>query len=104
SPAALQAIRGFPDEIKRAIGEAVLKLQHGAMLTMPLSRPMPMVATGVAELRVKERGGVYRAFYYTRRQDAILILHAFVKKTQTRPRHEIALAQRRLKELTDETS
>lgn len=102
--ATLQAIRGFPDEIKRALGEAILKLQYGATLTMPLSRPMPGVAPGVAELRVKDRSGIYRTFYYTRRQDAILIVHAFVKKTQATPEHEIVLARRRLKELMDETS
>lgn len=103
-PAALQSIREFPDEIKRAMGEAILKLQYGVTLTMPLSRPMPSVASGVAELRVKDRSGVYRTFYYARRQEGVLILHAFVKKTQTTPDREIALARRRLRELTHETN
>ncbi|MEX0775682.1 MAG: hypothetical protein WD042_08190 [Phycisphaeraceae bacterium] len=52
-PAALATIRAFPDQIKRAVGEAILKLQHGAMLKLPLSRLMPTVTPGVAELRVK---------------------------------------------------
>lgn len=66
---------------------------------MPLSRPMPSIAVGAEELRVKDRSGAYRVFYYTRLADSVLIFHAFVKKTQTTPPHEIALAQKRLKEM-----
>lgn len=100
--AALDAIRGFPRPVRRAIGEAILKLQHGASLAMPFSRPMPSVAPGVAELRIRERAGVFRTFYYFRTERGILIPHAFVKKTQATPQNEIILARRRLKELIDE--
>jgi len=71
---------------------------------MPLSRPMSSVASGVEELRVRDRSGAYRVFYYTRLADSVLIVHAFVKKTQQTPPHEIVLAQKRLKEMLDEES
>lgn len=103
-PAALETIGGFPDDVKRALGEAILKLQHGATLTMPLSRPMPSVAAGVAELRVKDASGTFRTFYYVRHASSILIPHAFVKKTASTAARDIALGKRRLKELIDETS
>jgi phage-related protein len=76
----------------------------GGKLSMPLSRPMASVASGVEELRVRDRAGAYRVFYYTKLADSVLIFHAFVKKTQKTPPHEIALAQKRLREMFDEES
>jgi phage-related protein len=69
---------------------------------MPISRPMPSVATGAAELRVKDEYGIYRVFYYTASARGILVFHAFEKKTQLTPPLEIELGRKRLKELFDE--
>ena len=68
---------------------------------MPNSRPMPAVAAGVSELRVKGEGGIFRVFYYTAAPEGVLVFHAFVKKTQRTPPLEIELARKRLKELLD---
>jgi phage-related protein len=68
---------------------------------MPYSRPMPGVAAGVSELRVKGEDGAYRAFYFTASARGILVFHAFVKKTQRTPPLEIDLAKKRLKEILD---
>ncbi len=38
-------------------------------------------------------------FYYVKAQDAILVIHFLHKKTQSTPRHDIEIAQRRLKEM-----
>ena len=69
---------------------------------MPLSRRMSSVAVGVSELRIRDRSGIYRVFYYTKLADSVLIFHAFAKKTQKTPQHEIVLARERLKEMLDE--
>jgi phage-related protein len=69
---------------------------------MPLSRPMPEVGVGVEELRIRDEAGIYRTFYFKKSRRGILIPHAFAKKTQKTPRHEIELARRRLKEMLDE--
>jgi phage-related protein len=63
---------------------------------------MSSVAAAVEELRVRDRSGAYRIFYYTKMADSVLIFHAFAKKTKKTPPHEIALAQKRLKEMLDE--
>jgi phage-related protein len=55
-------------------------------------------------LRIRDRAGIYRVFYYTKLADTILIFHAFAKKTEKTPQHEIFLAQQRLKEILDEES
>lgn len=101
-PKARDAIREFPEDVRRELGKAIFDLQKGYKLSMPLSRPMSSVAAGTEELRVKDRSGAYRVFYYTRLADSVFIFHAFVKKTQKTPRQEIALAQKRLKEMLDE--
>ncbi len=98
------AIRGFPESVRRELGKVIFDLQKGEKISMPLSRPMPSVAAGVEELRVRDRGGAYRVFYYLRLADSVLIFHAFAKKTRTTPTHEIALARKRLKEMLDEES
>ena len=103
-PKTLEAIREFPEEVRREFGKAIFDLQKGEKISLPLSRPMPSVRSGVEELRVRDRSGAYRVFYYTKLGDSVLIFHAFAKKTQKTPPHEIALAQKRLKEMLDEES
>jgi len=68
---------------------------------MPHSRPMPGVAAGASELRVKGADGSYRAFYYVASSQGVLVFHAFVKKTRRTPPLEIELARKRLQELLD---
>jgi phage-related protein len=101
-PAALTAIRLFPEPVRKALGKAIFDLQDGKSLSMPVSRPMWSVGPGVCELRIRDRSGIYRAFYYTQSSRAILVFHAFMKKTQATPQRELDIAKRRWKELVDE--
>jgi len=103
-PKALATIRGFPKEVRREVGKVVFDLQASVKISMPLSRTMSSVAVGAHELRIRDRSGIYRIFYYARLADSILIFHAFTKKTQKTPQHEITLARDRLKEMLDEKS
>jgi phage-related protein len=90
--------------VRRELGKVIFDLQKGEKISMPLSRPMPSVAAGVEELRVKDRSGAYRIFYYLRLADSVLIFHAFAKKAEKTPNREIALARKRLEEMLDEES
>jgi phage-related protein len=65
---------------------------------------MSSVALGVEELRIRDRAGIYRTFYFQKSSRGILIFHAFVKKTQKTPSHEIDLGRKRLKEMLDENT
>jgi phage-related protein len=98
-PKAREALRTFPPEVKRELGDAIWDLQQGKRLSMPLSRPMPSVAVGAEELRVRDSAGIYRAFYFLKSTQGILVFHAFVKKTPQTPLQEIRLGQRRLREM-----
>lgn len=101
-PKAKEEIREFPEEVRRELGKAIFELQKGINIGMPLSKPIPSVAIGVEELRIKDRSGIYRTMYYKKHKDGILILSGFMKKTQKTPQQEIELAQKRLKELLNE--
>jgi phage-related protein len=100
-PKAREAIRRFPKEVRMRLGRGLFRLQMGEQLGMPNSRPMPGVAAGVSELRVRGEDGSFRAFYYTVSSQGVFVFHAFVKKTQRTPPLEIEVARRRLKELLD---
>ena len=100
-PKARESIRRFPKEVRTRLGRGLFRLQLGEQIAMPNSRPMPRVAAGVSEIRIKAEDGSFRAFYYTASSRGVLVFHAFVKKTQRTPPLEIDLARKRLKELLD---
>jgi len=101
-PRALEFIRAQSPLIRRQVGEALRDLQKGVSLGMPLSRPMTAIAPGVSELRVRGGGITVRVFHYVRRSDAIIVFHAFQKKSQKTPSREIHLARQRLQEMLNE--
>ena len=72
-PKARDAIRSFPEDVRREFGKVIFDLQKGEKFSLPLSRPMTPVASGVEELRVRDRTGAYRVFYYTKLADSVLI-------------------------------
>ncbi|MBH0188323.1 MAG: type II toxin-antitoxin system RelE/ParE family toxin [Nitrospira sp.] len=100
-PKALVFIREQPPAIKQEIGEALRDVQKGISLGLPLSRPMPVVASGAHELRVRNTTTSVRVFYFVKLADTIVVFHGFHKKTQNTPTHEIAVGQQRLKEILD---
>jgi phage-related protein len=101
-PAAIAAVRSFPDDVRRELGKLIFDLQKGEILSMPVSRPMPSIASGVQELRIRGRSGIYRTFCYARSPRGILVVHAFVKKTQATSKQDVDLGRKRLKELLHE--
>jgi len=52
------------------------------------------------ELRLTGRDGIARALYVTAIGRRVVVVRAFIKKTQKTPRAEIELALRRAKEIT----
>lgn len=98
-PQALSFIRGEEPDVRKAIGEALRDLQKGISLGLPISRPMPTVASGAHELRVRGKTTAIRVFYFVKLAEAIIVFHAFQKKTQKTPVHELAIGRQRLHEV-----
>lgn len=70
--------------------------EHGPNLGMPHTRAM---GDGLFEIRAKAEEGIGRAFYCTLVGKRIVILHGFIKKTDTTPKRELTIARNRLKEV-----
>ena len=51
------------------------------------------------ELRITGRDGIARAIYVTASGQRVVVLHAFIKKTQKTPARALDTARRRLREL-----
>ena len=54
---------------------------------------------GLFEIRARGSEGIGRAFFCCMKEQKILVLHGFIKKTQTTPRRELRLALKRMKEV-----
>ena len=73
------------------------RLQRGDRLSMPHSRPMPLMGRGCHELRIVDEGATWRIMYFVDR-DAVVILEVFSKKTRATPKRVISICQGRLRD------
>lgn len=73
-----------------------LLAEYGPSLRLPHSRAL---GDGLFELRPRGRSGIGRAFYCFLLGRRVVVLHAFVKKSQQTPDRDLKLARRRQKEV-----
>lgn len=98
-PRVLAEIESWPVEVVADYARLVeLMAVHGPDLRLPHSRAF---GGGLFELRPRGRSGIGRAFYCFVSGRRIVVLHAFIKKTQQTPDRELALARKRLAEVQD---
>ena len=87
-------------EARIETGFLLRRLQQGARLAMPHSRPMPSIGRRCHELRVNDAAITWRIVYRAD-ADAVVIADVFSKKTQQTPQSVIDICRRRLKEYDD---
>lgn len=93
----LAEIESWPADIVADYARIVeLLIEHGPNLRLPHSRAF---GDGLFELRPKGRAGIGRAFYCFLAGKRVMVLHAFVKKSQQTPERELKLARKRIKEV-----
>jgi len=93
----LQCVRDFPVDARQDAGYQLDKVQRG--LQPDDFKPMPTIGRGVEEIRIRDDAGNFRVIYPARLADAVLVLHAFQKKTQRTSQRDIELAKARFREL-----
>ena len=93
----LQCLRDFPVDARQDAGYQLDKVQRG--LQPDDFKPMPTIGRGVEEIRIRDDSGIYRVIYTARLADAVLVLHAFEKKTQRTSRRDIEIAKTRFREM-----
>ena len=91
----LACLRGFAAGVRSQAGHALNEVQEGREPTD--WKPMTTIATGVREIRVRDESGAFRVIYTANLPEAVLVLHAFEKKSQTTPKRDLDLATARLK-------
>jgi phage-related protein len=79
-PKAKDIISSFPESVRLDLGYLLFRIQNGDSLGMPHSSPMKSVAAGASELRVRGTDGIYRAFYFTKSSDGILVFMPLLKR------------------------
>ena len=90
-------IESWPDDLLADFARMVeLLIDFGPNIGMPHSRPL---GGGLFELRPRGRGGIGRAFYCFIIERRIVILHAYIKKTQEIPDQALRIARKRMKEV-----
>jgi phage-related protein len=89
-------ILGLDSDDRRIVGKDIQKVEFGWPIGMPYCRPL---GRGLWEVRSDiSAGRIARTLFCIIDGDMVL-LHAFIKKTQKTPVQEIDLALRRKKEL-----
>jgi phage-related protein len=76
-------------------GFLLRRLQQGEPLSLPSSRPMPVIGPRCHELRIIDREATWRILYYVA-DDAVVILEVFAKKTRATPNRVLDAAKSRL--------
>ena len=92
-----ESILSMPPKIQaRMIRLLDLMESHGANLGPPHTEPM---GDGLFEIRAKAQEGIGRGLFCYLKGNEIIVLHAFVKKSQKTPKKELAVAKQRRKEV-----
>lgn len=103
TPAGRSPVEDFLKEVSQSVRadffDAVSLLAAGEVLAMPLSRNLSGIKPGLHELQLKDRAGVYRFFYFIKKADAVYLVHAITKKTQTLPKVDAERIHSRLRGL-----
>ncbi len=86
----------FSPEARLEAGGLLRRLQRGESLTMPHSRPMPVIGSRCHELRVKDLRNDWRIVYRVD-ADAVIILDVFAKSTRKTPDRVVVDCRRRLR-------
>lgn len=98
----LEDLRAFPKFARREAGHQVDQVQRG--VEPDDWKPMPVIGSGVREIRIRDAAGIFRVVYIAKFADAIYVLHCFKKATQKTRKSDIELASKRFRELTKELS
>ena len=91
-------LKSLPKDDMRIIGFDIKTVQYGYPIGMPLTRILHCTG-GLEEVRCNISNGIARIIFYVK-DNTMVLLHAFIKKTQETPKKELDIAIKRYKQLT----
>ena len=88
-------------EDRRAIGLDLMRVQFGWPIGMPLVRSLLVrsLKDGLWEVRSTLPSHRVARLILCFRENKLVVLHGFIKKTRTTPAEDLTLAKRRMKEV-----
>lgn len=95
----LNFIRQLPADDKKKVGEDLMTVQIGYPMGLPLCRPLE---SGLMEVRTSlpSKREIRMIFAFDGRAQRLVVLHAFIKKTQQTPKADLDLAKTRKNEFS----
>ena len=90
-------LRGLDKDDRRAIGLDLMRVQFGWPIGRPLVRSLK---DGLWEVRSSLPSQRIARLILCFHDQMLVVLHGFIKKTQKTPADDLALAKRRMKEVT----
>ena len=98
SAAVVAEIEALPKDMRGRLARLIGLLQEIGFEALP-RESVKHLEDKLWELRITGRDGISRAIYVTASGRRVVILHAFVKKTQKTPLRELEIARQRAKEV-----
>lgn len=86
-------------EDRKVIGEDIKTVELGWPIGMPTCKPL---GDGIFEVRSNLSGSRISRVLFMMTMGKMILLHAFIKKTQKTPSGELDLAKKRKKEVSNE--
>ena len=101
-----EVVQEFLDSLPdKALAKVIRDIELLAQYAPNLHEPYTKHVDGpLWELRSKFSSNIYRIFYFIWRDNKLVLLHGFTKKSQKTPPAEIAVAKRRMEEYRDRIS
>ena len=84
-------LKGLSADDRKRIGEDIKTVEFGWPIGMPVCKPL---ADGIYEVRTRlNHNRIARVLFYLDRKSRMVLLHAFIKKTQKTPDEDLTLAR-----------
>jgi phage-related protein len=90
-------LKGLPAYDRKIVGEDIKDVEFAWPIGMPLCRSL---GKGLWEVRSTLTQGRIARVLFSQYEGKMILLHAFIKKTQKTPAADLELALKRMKEIT----
>jgi phage-related protein len=97
-PEAIEEEAELPLDMQANLGRMTKVIGDRGLLDLPPGWIKPL-GNKLWELRITGRDGIARAIHIAMKEQRLVIVRIFIKKTQKTPAREIAIARRRAKEV-----
>lgn len=101
SDAAEREYKKLPEDVQDEFGKDLRRIQFGEGPILPIEHLSSSVGIGAIELKING-SPAYRCVYVTKYEDAVIVLHSFIKTTNGVDQRAMELAKKRLKKLLEE--